>query len=177
MARASFGVATSSESASRMVRMRVTCSALLLRKLALADIDAESSSPTRTLPPMIAAHADEGQQLVAAGREHRPVVLVAEQLVGDALHVDDVLRIGADAAEDAEDRLHEQRRLDEAALEEMGEGVEMADVVALELEARAAAFAQAPSSRHSMSLKVLRKMKSRRAPRGASAPTRISSSL
>jgi hypothetical protein len=51
------------------------------------------------------------------------------------------LGIGADATEDAEDRLHEQRRLHNPALEEMGERVEMADVVALEFEARAAALA------------------------------------
>ncbi len=76
------------------------------------------------------------------GGEDRPVILVAEELVGDALHMRDVLGIGADAAEDAEDRLHEERRLDEAAIEEMREVVEVADIVALELEARAAALAQ-----------------------------------
>ena len=92
------------------------------------------------------------------------MIVVAEQLVGGAAHVDDVLGIGADAAENAEDRLHEERRLDEPAVEEMRQGVEMADVVAFELEARAAALAQ--SSRIvSMSWKVLRKMKSRVASR------------
>ncbi len=40
-----------------------------------------------------------------------------------------------DAAEDAKHRLHEQRRLDEPALQEMGEIVKMGGVVALELEA------------------------------------------
>ena len=49
----------------------------------------------------------------------------------------DVLGMGADAAEDAEHALHEERRLDQAAIGEMGERVEMADVVALDLEARA----------------------------------------
>ena len=43
----------------------------------------------------------------------------------------------ADAAEDAEHGLHEERRLDQPALEEVGEIVEMGRVVALELEARA----------------------------------------
>jgi hypothetical protein len=43
----------------------------------------------------------------------------------------------ADAAEDAEHRLDEERRLDEAAVGEVRERVEMADVVALDLEARA----------------------------------------
>ena len=56
-----------------------------------------------------------------------------------------VLGVGADAAEDAEDRLHEERRLDEPALEEVREVVEVADVVALELEARAAIFAERAS--------------------------------
>ncbi len=48
-----------------------------------------------------------------------------------------VLRLRADAAENAEDRLDEERRLDDAAIGEMREVVEMADIVALELEARA----------------------------------------
>ena len=54
----------------------------------------------------------------------------------------EVLAVGADAAEDAEDGLHEERRLDQAAVEEVSEIVEMADVVAFELEARAVALAQ-----------------------------------
>ena len=80
--------------------------------------------------------------------------------------------IGADAAEDAEDRLHEERRLDQLALEEVREVVEVADVVALELEARAAALAERASATYSMSLNVLRKMKSRLALEVAAAPTR-----
>jgi hypothetical protein len=52
------------------------------------------------------------------------------------------LGIGADAAEDAEDRLHEERRLDQPAVDEMRQVVEVADVVAFELEARAVALAQ-----------------------------------
>jgi hypothetical protein len=42
--------------------------------------------------------------------------------------------MGADTAQDAEHRLHEQRRLDEAALEEMRQVIEVPDVVAFELE-------------------------------------------
>ena len=53
-----------------------------------------------------------------------------------------VLGMRADAAEDAEDRLHEQRRLDQLAVEEMRQRVEMADVVAFEFEARAVALAE-----------------------------------
>ena len=89
----------------------------------------------------VAAHRGRhrgDRHLVAPGAEHRPViVLVAEQAVGGALHVHHVFRVRADAAEDAEHRLDEQRRLDEAALEEVLQRVEVADVVALDLEARA----------------------------------------
>ena len=42
-----------------------------------------------------------------------------EQPIGGALHHDDVFGMRADAAENAEHRLHEQRRLDHAAVEEM----------------------------------------------------------
>ena len=69
------------------------------------------------------------------------MVGVAEQAVRRALHVHQVLGLGADAAEDAEDQLHEQRRLDELALEHVREVVEVADVVALELEAGAVRLA------------------------------------
>ena len=94
-----------------------------------------SSRPTRTLPPMRDRLRGDGQ-LVAAGTEHAPLVLVAEQAVGGALHVRHVLRVRADAAEDAEHRLDEERRLDDAAVGEMAQRIEMADVVALDLEAR-----------------------------------------
>jgi hypothetical protein len=74
---------------------------------------------------------------VAARAEHGQVVVVAEQPVGDALHVHEVLGLGADPAEDPEDALHEQRRLDEPAVQAVREVVDLADVVALELEASA----------------------------------------
>ena len=48
---------------------------------------------------------------------------------------------GADAAENAEHALHEERRLDQAAVDEMGKRVEVADVVAFDLEAGAVAGA------------------------------------
>ena len=66
---------------------------------------------------------------------------------------------GADAAEDAEDELHEEGRLDQPAVDEMREVVEVADVVAFVLERVPCA---SPSSfrMRSMSRKVLRKMKS-----------------
>ncbi len=91
-------------------------------------------------------HGGDGK-LVAPGAQHRPVILVAEKAVGGAFHMDDVLGMRADAAEDAEHALHEERRLDQAAIDEIGAGVEMADVVALDLETRAVVGAgQAVSS-------------------------------
>ena len=48
----------------------------------------------------------------------------------------------ADAAANAEHRLDEQRRREQAAIQEMRGRVEMADIVALELEPRAVAAAQ-----------------------------------
>ena len=47
----------------------------------------------------------------------------------------------ADAAQNAEHRLHEERRLDHAAVGEVAQRVEVADVVALDLEAGAVVFA------------------------------------
>ena len=95
-----------------------------------------SSSPTRTLPPIAADIAAIGIWLRPAPST-RPVVVVAEQAIGGALHVQHVLGMRADAAADAEHRLDEQRRLDQAALEEVRRRVQVADVVALDLEARA----------------------------------------
>ena len=45
--------------------------------------------------------------------------------------------IGADAAQDAEYRLYEERRLDDPAVDEMGQVIKMANIVAFELKARA----------------------------------------
>ena len=56
---------------------------------------------------------------MTATGQHAPIVVVAEELVGNALHVLKIFRIGADAAEYAENGLHEQRRLDQAASEKM----------------------------------------------------------
>src|SRR5213078_812990 len=95
--------------------------------------------------PDIAAHDGthrDQRQLVAARGEDRPGIGVAKQLVGDPLHMDDILRVCADAAEYPENGLHEKRRFDEPPLEEMREVVEMPDIVALELEPRTAALSQ-----------------------------------
>src|SRR5690606_39096715 len=74
--------------------------------------------------------------------KNRPHVIVAEKFVSDFAHMDKVLRVGADTAEDAENRLHEQGRLHQPALQKMGESVQMTNVVALEFEARPATFPQ-----------------------------------
>src|SRR5258707_1255253 len=92
--------------------------------------------------PDIAAHrrADGGKvDLVAPGRQDRPLVVSPEQAVRGPPHMHQIFRMRADAAQDAEDRLHEERRLQELAVEEMGQRVEMADIVAFAFEARAAA--------------------------------------
>src|SRR5690606_11043027 len=74
------------------------------------------------------------RHLVAAGPKHRPLVGIAEQPVGGTLHVDHVFRMGANAAEETEHALDEEGWLDEAAIDEMGDRVEVADVIALDLE-------------------------------------------
>ena len=155
ISRASSGVAISSDSSPRMRTIFSTCSALLSASAPL-EVDAVLQADAH-----VAAHdrADGDQRVWWRPAPSTDRVVVAEQAVGGALHVHEVLDVGADAAEDPEDRLHEQRRLDEAAVEEVREVVEVADVVALELEAGAA---RADSLRIvSMSAKVFRKMKSR----------------
>ena len=93
------------------------------------------------MPPIIAAWVANGI-CERPGREHRPAIVVAEQAVGGLLHEHEIAHVGADAAEDAEDRLDEERRLDQPAVDEMREIVEMADVVAFVLEARAVLLAE-----------------------------------
>ena len=58
------------------------------------------------------------------------------------MHRHQVLGVRTHAAQDAVDALDEQRPLDQAFVKEVGKVVEMTNVVALELEARAASVAQ-----------------------------------
>jgi len=75
---------------------------------------------------------------VAPRAEHREKIVVpAKQAVGRRAHHGHVLGIGAHAAQDAIHRLDEERRLDEPLVDKVREVVEMAEVVAFELEARA----------------------------------------
>ena len=57
---------------------------------------------------------------MAPGGEDREQVLAAEQPVRRALHVHQILGVGADAAENAEDQLDEQRQPDQTTIEHVG---------------------------------------------------------
>ena len=59
----------------------------------------------------------------------------------------EILRIGADAAENAEHELDEQRPRHQTSIAEMRQRIEVADIVAFELEARAAALAKLAQDR------------------------------
>ena len=83
--------------------------AIRRRQSAAAEIEM-SSRPTRTLPPRNRAHGHE-RKLVTSGAENREII-VSEKPVGRRAHMEEVLRFGADPAEDAEDGLDEERRLD-----------------------------------------------------------------
>src|SRR5690625_3633057 len=87
------------------------------------------------------AHRAEGH-LVAASCQDRPLVVLAEKLVRDLPHVHEILWIRTDSAENAEDRLHEKRRLHQLAVEEVRQVVEVPDVIAFELEAGSTPLAQ-----------------------------------
>src|SRR5207302_8532654 len=93
------------------------------------------------MPAHDRAHGDQSH-LMAAGTEYRPVELVAEQMIGDAAHVHEVLGLRPDPAKDPVNGLDQHRRLDQAPVDEMREVVQVADVVALELEFGAALLAQ-----------------------------------
>ena len=70
------------------------------------------------------------------------MVGIAKQTVGDAPHVDQVIRIGADATQNPENGLDEQRRRDQTPVEEVRQAIEVPHVVALEFETGATALAQ-----------------------------------
>src|SRR5262249_19083514 len=75
--------------------------------------------------------------LVAPGGQDRPLVIPPEQAVRRPPHMHEVLRMRPDAAQDAEDRLHEERRLQKLAVGEGGQRGRRADVVTFTFEARA----------------------------------------
>ena len=122
-------------------RTRLTCTALLVASRPGA-VPQGVLQPDAHVPAHRRRHG-RNVHLVAAGAEHRPAVLVAEQPVGGALHVHDVLGMVTDAALQPEHRLDEQRRLHQPLVEEVFEIVEVGSVVAFELEARVVARAGA----------------------------------
>src|SRR5204863_8698595 len=78
----------------------------------------------------------------AAAGQNRPQIILPKQPVGGALHQKQIVEIGPDAAENAEDQLQKHRRLEQAAVDAMGEIVEVPGVVAFMLEFHAMAFAE-----------------------------------
>jgi hypothetical protein len=60
-------------------------------------------------------------QLIAARTEYAPAILVAEKAVGRALHVRNIVGMRADAAQDVEHALDEQRRLHDATIQEVSQ--------------------------------------------------------
>jgi hypothetical protein len=81
-------------------------------------------------------------RLVATGRQDRPLVGVAEKLVGATPHVQQVFRIGTDTAKNAKDRLHEKGCFDQAVVNKMCQVIQVTDVVALVFKSRAATFSK-----------------------------------
>src|SRR6266478_853620 len=79
---------------------------------------------------------------MTASGEDRPGIGIAKQLVGNPLHMNDFFWNSTATTENPKDRLHEERRLDQTAVEEMRKVVEMPDIVTLELEPGAAALSQ-----------------------------------
>src|SRR6188472_1207200 len=81
-----------------------------LRKLAPADVEAVLQPHTH-----VAAHHHRlcgERNLNTAGAQDGPAVCVPEQLVGRALHEHQIVDVTADAAENAEDQLQENGRLE-----------------------------------------------------------------
>src|SRR3546814_13042654 len=67
----------------------------------------------------------------------RSVIIVSKKAVGRALQVHDIVRMGADAAQEAEAGLDEKRCLNESLRPEIMQAIEVACVVAFELVAGA----------------------------------------
>src|SRR3546814_1404799 len=64
----------------------------------------------------MAAHAGRHgghPHLVGAGRQDRPVIIVSKKAVGRALQVHDIVRMGADAAQEAEAGLRSEEHTSE----------------------------------------------------------------
>src|SRR5271166_2637874 len=104
--------------------------------------EAAGGEPERILEtnPDIAAERQglrSNCELVAAGAQNRPPVVTSEQAIRRAPHMHHVLGMRPNPAQEAEHALNKERRFDQTAVDKMGERVEMADIVALDLEPRA----------------------------------------
>src|SRR5690554_1077186 len=110
------------------------------RKLALANVD-RIFQPDPHVGAHDRTHGAEGH-LMTSGCENRPLIVVAEELVGDLAHVHQVFGIGPNAAENAKDRLHEERRLYQLAVKEVGQVVKVAHIVAFEFKSGTVPFSQ-----------------------------------
>src|SRR3546814_8633423 len=120
----------------------------------------------------MAAHAGRHgghPHLVGAGRQDRPVIIVSKKAVGRALQVHDIVRMGADAAQEAEAGLDEKRCLNESLRPEIMQAIEVACVVAFELVAgaggvqrlqRVADVLEARSEEHTSELQSLMRISS-----------------
>src|SRR5262249_37749026 len=84
-------------------------------------------------PGRLGGHAQPGRTSAQHGR----FVLITKQAVRRTLHMGDILGMCADSAQYSEYGLNEEWRFHEAAVEAVFQIVEMADVIAFELEARA----------------------------------------
>ena len=107
-----------------------------------APRDVEAVLEPDTDMPLARGRMGGEGHLVPAGRQHRPLIGVAEQPIRRFLHEEQVRPFGPDAAQNAEDRLNQERRLDDLAVQKVGQVVEMADVVAFVLEPGAVVLAE-----------------------------------
>src|SRR5919205_1810429 len=85
--------------------------------------------------------SDKGH-LVASASQNRPVIILTKEFIRHALHVNEVLVVRTDAAQNSKNRLNKEGRLHQPAINQVSQIVKVADVVALEFETRAAALAE-----------------------------------
>ena len=105
------------------------------RQLALADAQRVFQAHTD-----MATHQGglcDQWHLVTTCPQNRPLVGLSEQLVSDALHVNEVFGVGANPAQHTQHELQKDRALDQASVHKVLEVVEVPNVVALEFEAGA----------------------------------------
>src|SRR6266404_5306654 len=86
-------------------------------------------------------HGNE-RHLMPSGSHDRPAILVTEELVRDSLGMNQIFNVSALATQNAEDRLNEEGRRHQLAIQKMRQRIEVAGVVALEFELRAVPPAQ-----------------------------------